>query len=222
MSWLVGVDVGGTFTDFLRVQLGRRQPALFQAAVDAGQSGRGHRHGPARDVRNARYRSGGVSTGFATAPPSPRMRLSSAAAATSHSLPPKASATCLEIGRQIRPHMYSLQEDQPDPLVPRARRFEVAERTSLGDGDVLVDPRRRRSIDAAVEAVEASGAESPAPSAASSPSSTVNTRSASATHCAPACRKMDVSLSSEVRPEFREYERFLHDRAERLPPAGYR
>ena len=32
----------------------------------------------------------------------------------------------LEIGRQTRPHMYSLQIDHPEPLVPRELRFEIA------------------------------------------------------------------------------------------------
>ena len=41
----------------------------------------------------------------------------------------------LEIGRQIRPHMYDLYADFPPPLVPRARRFEVSERI-LADGSV--------------------------------------------------------------------------------------
>jgi N-methylhydantoinase A len=41
----------------------------------------------------------------------------------------------LEIGRQIRPHMLSLQDDYPTPLVPRERRYEVTERI-LADGRV--------------------------------------------------------------------------------------
>ncbi len=41
----------------------------------------------------------------------------------------------LEIGRQIRPHMYDLYADFPPPLVPRERRFEVDERM-LADGSV--------------------------------------------------------------------------------------
>src|SRR6185503_4908694 len=42
----------------------------------------------------------------------------------------------IEIGRQIRPHVFSLQDDYPTPLVPRERRFEAAERITA-DGSVI-------------------------------------------------------------------------------------
>ena len=64
----------------------------------------------------------------------------------------------LEIGRQTRPKIYDLKADHPEPLVPRERRFEVAER---------IGPLARssgRSSDAdmqrAIADVKESGAES--------------------------------------------------------------
>jgi N-methylhydantoinase A len=47
----------------------------------------------------------------------------------------------LEIGRHFRPDMYDLQQDKTPPLVPRERRYCVAERMSSG-GEVLVTPAR--------------------------------------------------------------------------------
>ena len=47
----------------------------------------------------------------------------------------------LEIGRHFRPDMYDLQQDKTPPLVPRERRFCVAERTT-SEGEVLVTPKR--------------------------------------------------------------------------------
>ena len=44
----------------------------------------------------------------------------------------------LEIGRQTRPKIYDLKADHPEPLVPRERRFEVAERIGPA-GEVIVD-----------------------------------------------------------------------------------
>ena len=52
----------------------------------------------------------------------------------------------LEIGRQTRPHLYDFQSDHPEPLVPRERRFEIAERMTA-DGMALTQ--------LSVEAVEA-------------------------------------------------------------------
>ena len=42
----------------------------------------------------------------------------------------------IEIGRQIRPHVFSLQDDYPAPLVPRELRFEAAERITA-DGSAI-------------------------------------------------------------------------------------
>ena len=43
MSWLIGVDVGGTFTDFFALMTESDRGSPAQGAVDAGQSGRGDR-----------------------------------------------------------------------------------------------------------------------------------------------------------------------------------
>ena len=36
----------------------------------------------------------------------------------------------LEIGRQARPDLYDLDAEKPAPLIPRKRRYEVAERAT--------------------------------------------------------------------------------------------
>ena len=53
----------------------------------------------------------------------------------------------LEIGRQVRPSLYNLQEDKPEPLVPRSLRKEVDERI-LADGSELkeVSPNQVKEI----------------------------------------------------------------------------
>ena len=45
----------------------------------------------------------------------------------------------LEIGRHFRPDMYDWQQDRPVPVIPRERRFCVAERVA-SDGRVLKEP----------------------------------------------------------------------------------
>jgi N-methylhydantoinase A len=42
----------------------------------------------------------------------------------------------LEIGRQVRPSLYDLFDDKPEPLVPRSLRREVSERV-MSDGSIL-------------------------------------------------------------------------------------
>jgi N-methylhydantoinase A len=111
----------------------------------------------------------------------------------------------LEIGRQTRPHMFDLQRDAPPPVVPRERRFELAERVTA-TGSVLTAPTEA-DIAALVEAVRASGAEAVAVCFLFSflnPEHECRVGAA----IEAALPGVQVSLSSEVRPEFREYERF--------------
>ena len=109
------------------------------------------------------------------------------------------------IGRQSRPHMYSLQIDQPAPLVPRERRFEVEER--ITNGPRVVVPLSEESMQRAVRAALDSGAEACAVCLLFSFLDGSHERRI-AQALAQADGERYVSVSSEVQPEFREYERF--------------
>ncbi|HSA80195.1 MAG TPA: hydantoinase/oxoprolinase family protein, partial [Geminicoccaceae bacterium] len=111
----------------------------------------------------------------------------------------------LEIGRQIRPHMYDLYADFPPPLVPRERRFELAERI-LADGSVH-RPIDEGDLAAAVAKVRGSGAEACAVCFLFGYLNAAHERAVAAALRA-ALPDLHLSLSSEVQPEFREYERF--------------
>ena len=110
----------------------------------------------------------------------------------------------LEIGRQTRPHMFSLQEDHPAPLVPRQRRFEVNERIGA-DGEVIV-PLDENSLSSILLAVEKSCVDAVAVCCLFSFLNNEHEQ-----RIAGELRKLlpnvPISLSSDVRPEFREYER---------------
>jgi N-methylhydantoinase A len=111
----------------------------------------------------------------------------------------------LEIGRQTRPHMYDFNRDFPQPLVPRALRFEVRERIAA-DGRALVDIDEAEVVQA-VEAVKAAGVEACAICflfAFLNPAH--EERMAAALR--DALPGLHLSLSSAVQPEFREFERF--------------
>ena len=111
----------------------------------------------------------------------------------------------LEIGRQTRPHMYDFNRDFPQPLVPRALRFEVRERIAA-DGRVLVDIDEAEMARVA-EAVRGAGVEACAVCflfAFLNPAH----EERMAVALREALPDLHLSLSSEVQPEFREFERF--------------
>ena len=123
----------------------------------------------------------------------------------------------LEIGRQTRPHMYSLVEDHPPPLVGRRRRLEIDERMGA-DGEAITEPapdavaagggagaRERRRCVRGLPAVRIPQPGARAPRRRRAP-----------------CRPPRPSGLHLVRGPARvpRVRALLHHRAERLPPAG--
>ncbi len=156
MPWIVGVDVGGTFTDFYALddQSGafvvHKTPSTpdkpAQAIVD-GIQGLRAAHGIAPDTIHRLAHGTTVATNALL-----QRRGANVALITTQGF-----RDLLEIGRQTRPHMFSLQQDHPAPLVPRERRFEVAERITAS-GDIL-HPLPPSSLASAIEQVRNSGAQ---------------------------------------------------------------
>ena len=64
----------------------------------------------------------------------------------------------LEIGRQIRPKIFSLQEDFPPPLADRKNRFEIGER--IGPEGEVISALTETDVRQAVVSIRNSGAES--------------------------------------------------------------
>lgn len=110
----------------------------------------------------------------------------------------------LIIGRQKRYDTYDLYLDKPEPLVKRRAIFEVAER--VDHEGAVVTPLDEASLDEAVGRVAAGEFESVAVALLHSyanPSHEIAVRRALAER-AP---DLPVSLSCDVSPKFREYER---------------
>ena len=108
----------------------------------------------------------------------------------------------IEIGRQNRPKLYDLLFERIPPLVERRMRFGVAERVSY-TGKILQAPERSDLARLAVD-VQHSGAESIALSTLFSFANPANERAIAAVLEELA---MPLSVSHEILPEFREYER---------------
>lgn len=110
----------------------------------------------------------------------------------------------IEIGRQNRPSLYDLTEDRPASLVPRDLRFTVSERTSPTG---TITPLDGREVVEVVSKLREAGVEAIAVCLMFSFLHPEHERV-----LGDALRAVldgvQVSLSSEVLPEFREFERF--------------
>lgn len=192
MTSVLGVDVGGTFTDFLLWQDGRlalhKRPST---PVDPGQ---------------------GVLQGLAEAAWRPQEVVHGSTVATNALLERKGAKTALittggfrdvlAIGRQTRPRLYDLSPRRPPPLVPDELRLEADERLDYR-GQVLaaLDPKE---VEALLDRLEAAGVESLAVCLLFS---FLNPKHEQAIAEAARRRGLYVSASHDVLPEYREYER---------------
>jgi len=143
LAKIVGVDVGGTFTDFIFVGNGgevvlRKRPTTpndpsiavilgLTEAIDDGilDSGFTISHGTTV-ATNALLERKGARTALVTT---------------------SGFRDVLEIGRQARPRIYSLEPKSPEPLIALDWRFEVDERLdSLGEVIRPLDEGELRSV----------------------------------------------------------------------------
>jgi len=188
----LGVDVGGTFTDFLLWEDGELRVYKRPSTPDD----------PSR----------GVLAGLDEAGWSPEEVVHGSTVATNAVLERKGAKTALittkgfrdvlAIGRQTRPKLYDLEPRRPPPLIPDALRFEVDERLDH-HGDVLVK-LTKRDAEATLDRVAKRGVESLAVCLLFS---FLNPAHERMVRDAARRRGIPCSASFEVLPEHREYER---------------
>src|SRR5262245_50804775 len=153
----IGVDVGGTFTDFTvfgetegkvwffkvpstphdpseAIQTGVRQiiETLKLDPKDISHLGHG-----TTVATNMIIERRGVQTGLLTT---------------------KGFRDALEVARQVRPSLYDYSVRKPDPLIERANRLEVNER--LDSHGEVVDPLDQAQLDKSVQKLQANGIKS--------------------------------------------------------------
>ena len=200
----IGIDVGGTFTDFTLHDTGAgvlrhfklpTTPADPSQAIADGIAAlmRDHGVGPERIgfvghgttiATNMVIERRGVPTGLITT---------------------KGFRDVLEIGRQVRPHLYDYTVRTPPPLVPRQARLEVRERMDA-DGAVL-QPLDENDVVRAAEALRAQGVHAVAICFLHAYLNDSHEERAAAIVRA-IMPDVYLSTSSGVLPEFREFERF--------------
>ncbi|MYZ46221.1 hydantoinase/oxoprolinase family protein [Propylenella binzhouense] len=203
MNWTLGIDVGGTFTD-----LCAHNPADGRTFYHKRPS---TPHNPAEAILAgiaelcARFGlDPGAFSRIAHGTTIATNALIEGKGARVSLITTRGFRDLLEIGRQVRPEIYDLQKDFPPPLVPRERRFEVAERITRGGRVVLA--LTDEEIVRVVAEVAASKPGAVAVCLLFSHVAPEHERRIGAA-LAAAMPGVSVSLSCEVRPEFREYER---------------
>ncbi|MDA8107505.1 MAG: hydantoinase/oxoprolinase family protein [Betaproteobacteria bacterium] len=199
----IGIDVGGTFTDFVLLDDATGRLDTYKClttardpsdAIAAGVTALAARH-PGCTARleevvhgttlviNAILERKGARTGLVTT---------------------RGFRDVLELGREIRYAAYDVFAQFPEPLVPRERRLEVSERLRA-DGSVLeaLDEAQARSVLRALTSLEV---ESIAVCLLNSFENPVH-ELALKRLVAEELPGVSVSISYEVLPQIREYER---------------
>ncbi|HJQ23863.1 MAG TPA: hydantoinase/oxoprolinase family protein [Blastocatellia bacterium] len=194
----VGIDTGGTFTDFV-VARGNRLTSFKVSSTP---------HNPARAILD------GLARVVSESGDTPAEIVHGTTVATNALLERKGARTALittagfedvlEIGRQARPELYNLMVTRPAPLVARERRFGLDERT--GPNGEIITPLDQPSLEETLSKIHHSSppVESVAVCLLFSFANPAHEQTVAR---ALADLNIPVSLSHKILPEYREYER---------------
>jgi N-methylhydantoinase A len=197
---LLGVDVGGTFTDAVLFEAGEVHTA--KVPTTPGAESEGVMSAIEAVLGRAGAEPGAVEE-FAHGMTVGTNALLEERGARTALIATRGFADLLEIGRQDRPHLYRLCAPKPAPLVEPELRFEADERT--GPEGVL-EPLAEEEPERLAAAIEAAGADAVAICLLFSYLDPTHERRI-ATHLRERLPGVHVSTSHEVLPRFREYER---------------
>jgi len=200
---VVGVDIGGTFTDLVLLPGGRRPAASHKLLTTP----RDPAEAVMRGVRELLAAQG-------LAPDEVTLLVHGTTLATNAIIERKGAKTALlttlgfrdvlETGTEMRYDLYDLFIEFPAPLVPRKLRIGIAERTDYtGEIRRPVDPRE---VSDAVRALHADGIEALAICFLHSYANPENEERAAAV-ARDVAPDLAISLSSRVLPEIGEYGR---------------
>lgn len=205
MSWRIGIDVGGTFTDVVAIAPHGAAYLAKAASTPADQS-----EGVLQGLQNLADAAG---MPLATLLAGTERIVHGTTVATNALLERKGARVAMltteghrdvvEMREGLKPERYNLRNTPPPPLVPRSRRFGVRERLRA-DGRVET-ALERESLAAAIAA--ARGAEAVAICFLNAWRDARH-ENAAADAVRAALPGVFVTTSSEVLPEIKEFERF--------------
>jgi len=190
---VVGVDIGGTFTDFVVARAGRL--TVYKVPSTPADPSEAFLRG----VRELEIPAGAAYVHGSTVATNAVLERRGARAAL---LTSEGFRDLLELGRQTRRELYALTPSRPQPLIPRELCFEVPERLDK-DGNVLAH-LDEAALEAALDRMAAAGVEA---LAVVFLFSFIRPEHEQRAGKLAAARGLSVSLSSEILPEYREYER---------------
>jgi len=145
MKWRIGIDVGGTFTDFVAIH---HDDIRFIKVPTTPEH-------PFEGIINALELSaipGDDILSFAHGTTVATNALLERQGACTATITSAGFRDLLEIGRQNRPSLYDLDAHWPPPLVPRKRRFTIEER--MGPSG-MVKPMAEGAIEAVIAMIAA-------------------------------------------------------------------
>jgi N-methylhydantoinase A len=228
----IGIDIGGTFTDVALETGAQRLTAKLLTTLDNPVDA--CMEGLAEVIAAAGLTPGDVDAIVHGTTLATNALIERKGAVTSM-ITTEGFRDVIEIGTEGRPEQYDINILKPAPLVPRRRRLTVPERLNR-DGAALI-PLNESDLEALLPALDAAGTQSLAIAFLHSYVNPVHERQARhffARHRPDWC----YSLSSDISPEFREFERFsttcanayiqplvsryLAEFEQRLEAAGYR
>ena len=191
----IAIDTGGTFTDCVWINPATRGPRMLKVFSTP--------HDPSQAIVEALQK---------IAPEQDFILLHGTTVGTNTLLERKGARTALvttagfedaiEIGRQARPKLYDFFFDRVEPLVAKDLRFGINERTAA-DGKILTVPTPEDLQSLAHRAATAK----PQSVAVCLLFSFANPRNEEAVALALKPLAVPVSVSHQILPEFREYER---------------
>ena len=203
MTWRIGVDIGGTFTDAALVNEETSEIGIAKTLTTPGDFGEG--------VVNALKQA---IEAYSVPPDTVSLLSHATTVVTNAILEEKGARTALiatrgfrdilELRRSSRADLYDMFQDPPAVLVPRHRRLEITERIDA-QGDVVI-PLAQDEIDQIVEEIKALNVDAVAVSLLFSFLNDSHERTLGEALRA-ALPETPVFLSSEVLPEIREFER---------------
>jgi N-methylhydantoinase A len=203
MSWRIGIDIGGTFTDVAMIEADTGRIEIVKVPTTPRDFGHGVIGGIADGLRRNAIDPASVTL------------LSHATTVVTNALLEKQGARAgfiatrgfrdiLELRRSSRPDLYDLFQDAPAVLVPRRHRFEITER--IDAQGAIVTPLAEAELPALIEAIRTAELQTVAVSLLFSFLNDAHERRIGEALRA-ALPDVGVYLSCEVLPEIREFER---------------
>lgn len=198
-----GFDIGGTFTDFVLVEVGTGRIETYKTLTTPAHPSQAVREG----WRVLLERVGITGTAVESAIHATTLitnALIERKGARTALITTEGFKDTLDTQREMRYDIYDLHAPPVPPLIPRPWRFEVRERiNAFGE---VVEPFDEASLARAIEGLKAAGIEAVAVCFLHSYKNPDHERR-TGDRLARALPGVSVSLSSDVAPEIREYER---------------